>query len=220
MGDLKVTEKPDVHFKTGVTFFEHDDRIWSTVNYYEAIELFGKKDAEIAKRDERIKILEKAYPIMCYLNHAWTGPYANPMKCVKCDHPECPMASRSPEAPAKNDNQKHIKISSIEWEQNKNSEIEIVTHPCDNADPDKCVCKGACSCHWKTEAPARERAESRGSQRDGATVNPEPQRISSAPEETMECTCCRINMKKKKYKDGGEYWNCPQCDKVYDIVPK
>jgi len=70
------------------------------------------------------------------------------------------------------------------------------------------------------EAPARERAESRGSQRDGATVNPEPQRISSAPEETMECTCCRINMKKKKYKDGGEYWNCPQCDKVYDIVPK
>jgi len=36
-----------------------------------------------------------------------------------------------------------------EWEA---SNIERVseTHPCDSWDITKCLCKGACSCHWKT----------------------------------------------------------------------
>ena len=159
-----------------------------------------EKDAEIAKRDERIKELEEEIRVL--LRRIYEVQVEACRRCggqhdidMPCDG--CRVISRSPEAP------EIIATETKEYEMTGGGKARIIV-----------------SIIKTPEAPARERAESRGSQRDGATVNPEPQRISSAPEETMECTCCRINMKKKKYKDGGEYWNCPQCDKVYDIVPK
>jgi hypothetical protein len=42
-------------------------------------------------------------------------------------------------------------ISENEWIEKRNSENESSTHPCDYWFPSDCMCKGACSCHWKQE---------------------------------------------------------------------
>lgn len=35
----------------------------------------------------------------------------------------------------------------IHWMNQKSSEAENVTHPCDDPDPARCMCGGSCACH-------------------------------------------------------------------------
>lgn len=34
-----------------------------------------------------------------------------------------------------------------QWRRNREKENEAVEHPCDDSDPDVCMCKGTCGCH-------------------------------------------------------------------------
>lgn len=46
-------------------------------------------------------------------------------------------------------------ISKEEYERNEKNEKEGVIHPCDHWDAKQCMCKGACSCHWREPAVTR-----------------------------------------------------------------
>lgn len=41
-----------------------------------------------------------------------------------------------------------LETTASNWELRKSKERETDTHPCDTWHPDRCLCKGSCSCHW------------------------------------------------------------------------
>jgi hypothetical protein len=40
-------------------------------------------------------------------------------------------------------------VAAEAWALAREQERTIDTHPCDNWQATECMCKGACSCHWK-----------------------------------------------------------------------
>ena len=42
-----------------------------------------------------------------------------------------------------------IHVGQSFWTASKEAEPETATHPCDDWFYEKCMCKGACSCHWE-----------------------------------------------------------------------
>lgn len=40
-------------------------------------------------------------------------------------------------------------VTEEEWNIARDQEDVYAIHPCDHWLADKCMCKGACSCHWK-----------------------------------------------------------------------
>lgn len=44
---------------------------------------------------------------------------------------------------------KHITLSEKEYKKIYEKECDSQFHPCDHFHIDKCMCKDACSCHWK-----------------------------------------------------------------------
>lgn len=43
----------------------------------------------------------------------------------------------------------HRSVTRLEWHAAKDKEPETATHPCDAHSHEKCMCEGACSCHWR-----------------------------------------------------------------------
>ena len=51
-----------------------------------------------------------------------------------------------------------LEVLQSDWLAAREKERETDTHPCDAWHPDKCSCKGACSCHWAKVQPEHARA--------------------------------------------------------------
>ena len=151
MRDAKISERDEMVAIKDEILEKNDidiNELWDTVS--RLAKLCTKRADEIVKRDEWIVKLKRL------LEFLPTCHDAGHLACPGCLS-QIEYYLHSPDAPGK----EPVRISQQEWEQDKAREKETETHPCDNADPDKCMCKGACGCHWKTEAPARERADDR-----------------------------------------------------------